>query len=549
MASMTGRPQHGEVDGIGAVWIPGRPSSSARLLLRAGVTDEHLLVHGWTHVAEHWVLSSAGLPRFEHNGTTQSLHVSFDLAGAPERLRAGLGELGQRLRVLHDAGTAGQVPDGFAPLARDASVVRAEAERRGVYASPIGREVARRVGHRGVGLVEVFELGLLDLDEQRLAAFLGPRLVASNAVLLFDGEPPEDVALGLAVGQPAPAPSVPSSVQGPVRHFDRALGLCLETSADLGGDLLATACALSLDVRAQVDRLSLDSGRDLLAFPLDETQLPRVAELLRTGPDQATLDRTAATIERREASSLTLDVRASRDAVRWLQTGRPPGSAASTSTWDEVLGSVSILAPHSIELPAELPALGRAPRATGRVLPAVVPDRVPFEVVEGDGYVQIAWPEGAEPAVDLGALAGARRYPDGSIELYPREQGSSFLVEPWSWQDGYGLVERLWDRIDPGVRRVDPLGPEAPVLDATQRAELAKEAERLRNPELARRRTVRERAVLASMAVVAALLMIVGFALRDGHNTLSVSFGVVSILLFAGLIGWFEHKADRKRRR
>ena len=41
----------------------------------------------------------------------------------------------QRLRVLHDAGTAGQVPDGFAPLARDASVVRAEAES-GFYRSP-----------------------------------------------------------------------------------------------------------------------------------------------------------------------------------------------------------------------------------------------------------------------------------------------------------------------------------------------------------------------------------------------------------------------------
>lgn len=186
--------QVGEVDGVPAFWVDtGRPTLSAALVFRQGMVDESLPTTGWTHVLEHLALHGRGGGPLHVNGAVSLLHTRFDAHGPADRVGAVLAEV---TRWLAD-------PD-FAELAREQSVLRAEAAMRG--GNEVSLALLQRYGAKGPGLSTYAEPGLSRATPDALRELAATTFVAGNAVLVLDGPPPPTLTLSLPAGKLNPAP-------------------------------------------------------------------------------------------------------------------------------------------------------------------------------------------------------------------------------------------------------------------------------------------------------------------------------------------------------
>ncbi|KGN32682.1 hypothetical protein N802_16955 [Knoellia sinensis KCTC 19936] len=176
------------VSGVRTFWVDsGRPTLAASLLFRRGIVDETLATTGLTHLLEHLALHDRAKGALQVNGSVSLLQTQFDAHGPHEAVVAHLRELTSWL-------SAPQVAD----VAREASVLRAEAARQG--ASDVRAAMLNRYGARGPGLAGYGEPGLARVTAEAVTDLAAEWFTAGNAVLFLDGPPPADLAFHLNDG-------------------------------------------------------------------------------------------------------------------------------------------------------------------------------------------------------------------------------------------------------------------------------------------------------------------------------------------------------------
>jgi hypothetical protein len=183
-----------EVDGVQAFWVDsGRPTLTASLVTRQGMVDETLPTTGWTHLLEHLALHDRASGPLHVNGSVSLLHTRLDAHGPADRVA-------QVLEAL----TGWIAEPRFDELAREQSVLRAEAAMRGAGEVSIG--LLWRYGAGGPGLSGYAEPGLSRADSRALTGLAHQAFTRGNTVLFLDGPPPEGLSLHLPDGPLRRAP-------------------------------------------------------------------------------------------------------------------------------------------------------------------------------------------------------------------------------------------------------------------------------------------------------------------------------------------------------
>jgi hypothetical protein len=202
-----------EVSGVLCFYIDmGRPASAAHLIFRQGLADEPLHETGWLSLLEHLALLERESLSRPINGQVSMLLTRFAAFGHPEELSTQLGRL-CRWIARPDLGL----------LARERGLLQAEAHRRH---DPLMRSLTWRYGATGPGVTSYAEVGSLRATPELLAERAWRVFNAANAILVLDGPPPADLALGLPAGEYLPpAPAVPVQRRLPAAYDDEGLTL------------------------------------------------------------------------------------------------------------------------------------------------------------------------------------------------------------------------------------------------------------------------------------------------------------------------------------
>ena len=471
--------RRGDVGGVPAFWVDsGRPTLTAALVFRHGMVDESLPTTGWTHLLEHLALHGQGGGSLHVNGSVSLLHTRFDAYGPVDRVAAALSAVS---RWLAD-------PD-FAELAREQSVLRAEATFRG--RGEVNQALLQRYGARGPGLSAYAEPGLSRANPESLRDLAQRVFVAQNCALFLDGPPPAALTLGLSSGRAHPTPAalpcgdtLPAgyligagiTLSGVVRrsvaatflphvlrevltaefrerdggayapwaHYepvdaDAAVVVC---GSDANDQLLRTIASTGM---AQVERVSRGEFADdlvgnireqLVQAATDPFSLPTLAYRAATdhlcGRPPLTLEQSVAEIE----SVTTEDVIAEAEHLRdSLLVG-----IAGQATWKR---DVPMLCMPSGGQRVQ----GRARRS--RNFPA---NREALRVgVEG---VQVGTPREYR-TVRHEEVVGMFAYPDGGREVIA-DDGWSIRVEPTMWAGGQEAIRRL-DEVVPASLHIPML--------------------------------------------------------------------------------------------
>jgi hypothetical protein len=202
-----------EVSGVLCFYVDlGRPASAAHLIFRQGLVDEPLHETGWLRLLEHLALLDRETLSRPIHGEVSMLLTRFAAFGGPDELSTQLRRLCQWIAE----------PD-LLLLARERGVLQAQAHRR---CDPLIRSLTWRYGATGPGVTSYAEVGALRATPELLAERAWRVFNAANAILVLDGPPPPDLALGLPAGEYLPpAPAVPVQRRLPAAYADQGLTL------------------------------------------------------------------------------------------------------------------------------------------------------------------------------------------------------------------------------------------------------------------------------------------------------------------------------------
>lgn len=472
--------QVGDVNGVPAFWVEtGRPTLTASLIFRRGMVDETLPTTGWTHLLEHLALHGRGAGSLTVNGSVSLLHTRFDARGPADRVGSVLSEVSQWL-----------TDPNFAELAREQSVLRAEAALRG--GNEVSFALLQRYGAAGPGLCGYAEPGLSRATPDALRELAQATFVTGNAVLFLDGPPPPTLKLDLRAGPLDPAPVakpcsaklpaayligtgitlsgvVPRSVAAtllphvlrkaltdqfrerdggayaPWAHYepvddDYALVVC---GSDANTELLRTIAATG---RGQVDRLARGDIPDELVADIREQILAQVADpyLLPN-----------------------LAYRAATDHLR----GKPPVTIAETVDEIETLSTADIVE-EAVRLRDSL-LVGIAGKAAWKKDIPMLAMPVDAERIHARGHRSRNFPAdrravrvtadrvqvgaaGEYRSVRVADVAGMLVFPDGARDILSAD-GWNIRVEPTLWARGYTLTQRI-DEVIPDSLHIPMAG-------------------------------------------------------------------------------------------
>ncbi len=186
--------QRAELDGVPIYWAdcPTGPLT-ASLGFRVGRVDEELRFAGITHLVEHLVMSTLGMPEYEHNAVVEDKRTLFYATGSAEDVIA----------FLH------AVVDGLTHLpidriAHERKILRAEDDRLDPGITELLRGL--RFGPVGHGVIATHQLGLESLEPGHVTEWANTRFTAQNAALWLTGPIPDGLRLALPSGEPFPIP-------------------------------------------------------------------------------------------------------------------------------------------------------------------------------------------------------------------------------------------------------------------------------------------------------------------------------------------------------
>jgi hypothetical protein len=211
-----------EIEGVLCFFVEtGRPLSSARLIFRQGEADEPLHESGWLHLIEHLAALGRSDTSLRVEGAVSSLLTTFYVHATTE------GAMVEGLRGL----TSWLSEPDFAFLARESLALRGKAEE---LDDPLRRSVSRRYGAVGPGVSSYAEAGAVRATPEVLLDRAQKVFNASNAVLVLNAPPPDDLKLRLTYGEylaPTPARSIPRRL--PAAYADHR-GLVLSGTVQRG---------------------------------------------------------------------------------------------------------------------------------------------------------------------------------------------------------------------------------------------------------------------------------------------------------------------------
>lgn len=170
----------------------------AGLLFRVGGADEHLAVHGITHLVEHLALHGSGVEPVHHRVGLDDVVTGFSVSGTPEHVASVLNAVCAALR---------RPPLEALEEVREA--LRAEEASR---TDGAGRIMAMmRWGARGRGLASYPEVGLAGLDDDVVGIWSSAAFTRHNVVVWVSArEVPSGLDLALPDGELPPLPATPS---------------------------------------------------------------------------------------------------------------------------------------------------------------------------------------------------------------------------------------------------------------------------------------------------------------------------------------------------
>jgi len=504
-----------EVDGVRCFWVDsGRPTLAASLLFRQGSADEVLHESGWLHMLEHLALHDRGGGALAVNGSVSPLVTSFDCHGPADMVRAHLTDICSWLGE-----------PTFAELERERGVLRAES---GLRDSAVSRAMTWRYGARGPGLSGQSEPGLGRATAELLTAQAHRVLNRSNAVLVLDGPPPQDLRLSLPDGSfVPPREAVPCDDALPAAYIEHS-GLVVsgvversvpatvlpallqralkETLRDQAGAAYAPwAHYEAVDRKHAVVFAGSDANPELLP-KLVPTALDMLRRMAQDGPNPAHVSEYVEAMVQGLSDPYAAVGLAYR-AAHAVFEGREP------QTLEDILDEAKSIGPESIGsalasfsatmlfgVPGqaiwkdELPMLRQptAARSRGRSFRHRDWPATAARLTIGGDSVQVG--EGdVVPSMSVRRVAGMYSFADGRRTL-TCEDGWNIFVDPQDWHRGQLAIELLDSMVPTELQLPHPTPAGAP--DARRRMSWT------RRWWLGLRRALRSRAT-AIVAIVA----------------------------------------------
>lgn len=291
-------PTSTSVNGIPALWTDGPPPYTAALVVRAGAQDETVRTSGVAHLVEHLVMT--GQPR-----TTLDVNASVDDVVTVFHATGGRHEVTEWLARVCDA--VHDLP--LDRIAVEAKVLDAED---GDSVDPaVAWSAAARFGAGGAGMLGRHGAPHRTLGPDHVVDFTRRHFVASNAVIVATGEPPQHPRIRLPEGPPpVPVPTqaahleLPAYLTGPpipIVSWLARRGAAAPVLSGLVSDLLLEALrhgeGILYEVAIGSTPVSADEGLAVLWADGSEEDQPRIlaeaVEILRTlardGPRPADL--------------------------------------------------------------------------------------------------------------------------------------------------------------------------------------------------------------------------------------------------------------------
>ncbi|NJD28434.1 MAG: insulinase family protein [Chloroflexi bacterium] len=216
MAASIPEIDHYELDGIPLFHMPAAGATILTLAFGVGRAHEPVIQSGMTHLAEHLILTAIDQALDHSNGSTEPFRVTFTIRASP----------GDASRFLRDVCDQIARPR-LSRIHEEANVLRSEAAVRSNATSIEGRLNFLRVGYQGLGKVELPELFLRHLDPEVLREWIARHFVAGNAAIWILGQLPDDLYIALEPGPATPLPTIETipGYEGPTMLLDEVGGV------------------------------------------------------------------------------------------------------------------------------------------------------------------------------------------------------------------------------------------------------------------------------------------------------------------------------------
>lgn len=228
-----------EIDGVPTFFVDSGQTAMASLCFRAGLADERLATHGWTHLVEHMTMHGLRRPEVDANASVDLWMTQFSVHGERDSVVEWLRDLSAQLTSL-DTGS----------LDHERKILLAEAAQRGY--SDMAWHLDLRYGAEGVGLANYDELGLHVITSEALLDYARPLFTRGNAALALNFDPRDDVRIALPEGDRRPIPPARTlKVRLPGRHPGRPQAISVSgtlTDSKLS-NVVAAVCAEALTER------------------------------------------------------------------------------------------------------------------------------------------------------------------------------------------------------------------------------------------------------------------------------------------------------------
>ncbi|AEE45635.1 insulinase family protein [Cellulomonas fimi] len=193
-------------DGVPVLWTPVPGDTFGGLVVGVGARDVTPATTGIHHLVEHLVMARVGPVVVEHNAESSLDSLVFWASGRTDAVVGFLGRVGAAIAAL------GDVTDEEVDLQR--ATIRRELGLPGMYAA--AGPLSARFGAAGLGLADVEHAALPAITAADVHAFAARWMVAGNARVVLTTEPPQDLAVGMPLGDAPARPAHPAPVDGPL---------------------------------------------------------------------------------------------------------------------------------------------------------------------------------------------------------------------------------------------------------------------------------------------------------------------------------------------